>query len=260
MADRVLPGPVDSSAGFREAVCVHTSKVFDSCRDKDCIEDLRVYPTITSQTYIEGACSIRPRSAELLYVDVEVDEINFNRGFYTVDARFFYKVKGEVFPGCQEILGLAVFDKRVMLYGSEGSAKTFTSSGCNNCATNGNSLPEGVVEVVDPLLLSIKLMDSCPCPTTECDAFQIPPCVAMAFCEALVFADRPRNVFVTLGQFSIIRLERETNLIIPMFDYCMPEKECEGSTEEDPCTLFGAIPFPVEEFFPPDNYTISEEE
>ena len=31
------------TGGIREAVCIHTGK-FDSCRDKDCIEDLRFYP------------------------------------------------------------------------------------------------------------------------------------------------------------------------------------------------------------------------
>ena len=35
MADRVLPGPVDSAACIREAVCVHTKKIFDSCRERD---------------------------------------------------------------------------------------------------------------------------------------------------------------------------------------------------------------------------------
>ena len=34
MADKVVPGPVDSKASFKEAVCIHTHKVFDSCRDK----------------------------------------------------------------------------------------------------------------------------------------------------------------------------------------------------------------------------------
>jgi hypothetical protein len=33
MADRVLPGPVASSACIREAVCVNTEKIFDSCRE-----------------------------------------------------------------------------------------------------------------------------------------------------------------------------------------------------------------------------------
>lgn len=35
MADRVVPGPVESSASIREAVCITTKKIYDSCRDKD---------------------------------------------------------------------------------------------------------------------------------------------------------------------------------------------------------------------------------
>ena len=74
MADRVVPGPVESSAHIREAVCIQTRKIFDSCRDKDCIEDLRVFPTVSSQPYIENAFSIRPKSAELLYARVNVED------------------------------------------------------------------------------------------------------------------------------------------------------------------------------------------
>jgi len=33
MADRVMPGPVDDAACIREAVCIHTRKIFDSCRE-----------------------------------------------------------------------------------------------------------------------------------------------------------------------------------------------------------------------------------
>ena len=36
MADRVSPGPIRSNQVPREAVCVHTKKVYDSCRDKEC--------------------------------------------------------------------------------------------------------------------------------------------------------------------------------------------------------------------------------
>ena len=35
MPDRVLPGPVQENSCIREAVCVHTRKIYDSCRDKD---------------------------------------------------------------------------------------------------------------------------------------------------------------------------------------------------------------------------------
>lgn len=100
MADRVVPGPVESSASIREAVCINTRKIYDSCKDKDCVDDLRVFPTVTSQSYIDNALSIRPKSAELLYVAVNVEPISFNRGYYTVDCSYFYRVTGETFlPG-----------------------------------------------------------------------------------------------------------------------------------------------------------------
>ena len=62
-----------------------------------------------------------------------------------------------------------------------------------------------------------------------------------------------RRWYATIGQFSLIRLERDTQLLIPAYDYSLPEKECPGSSEDDPCELFGRIRFPVEEFFPPDS-------
>ena len=35
MSERVLPGPIEDMRGVREAVCIHTRKIYDSCRDKD---------------------------------------------------------------------------------------------------------------------------------------------------------------------------------------------------------------------------------
>ena len=35
MADFIEPGPVCDTAGIREAVCIHTRKIFDSCREED---------------------------------------------------------------------------------------------------------------------------------------------------------------------------------------------------------------------------------
>lgn len=148
MADKVVPGPVEGSAAVREAVCIHTRKIFDACRDKDCVEDLRVYPTVSSQTKLDSALSVRPRSAELLCADVRVKEITFNKGYYTVDVTYFYRVRGETFPGCEPVSGLAIFDKRVMLFGSQASVKVFASDG-GGCAPCEEGLPVGVVESVD---------------------------------------------------------------------------------------------------------------
>ena len=107
-----------------------TRKIFDACKDKDCIEDLRFYPTQDSQCAIDRAVSIKAGKAELLYVYIDVEPIGFNRGFYTVDVRYYYRVTADAFVGAVrpvEISGLCVFDKRVILFGSESSAKVFTS-------------------------------------------------------------------------------------------------------------------------------------
>ena len=253
MADRVVPGPVESSASIREAVCINTKKIFDSCRDKDCVDDLRVYPTVTSQSYIENALSIRPRSAELLYVDVNVEPIGFNRGYYTVDCTYFYRVTCETFPAGQICTGLAIFDKRVMLFGSEGSVKSFSSDSVLPLATVGD-LPTAVVNSVDPICLHSKLVDSDCLIPTDIEQRHIPDFISSAFAESLVLTDTARRWFVTIGQFSIIRLERDTQLLIPAYDYCMPDKECEcDRCDEDPCDIFQQVSFPVGEFFPPAN-------
>ena len=249
MADRIVPGPVDSNDCIKETVCINTRKILDSCRDKDCVEDLRVYPTASSAPYIDNAISVRARCAELLYCSVNVEEICLNRGYYTVDVTYFYRVTGETFPGNMTLTGLAIFDKRVMLFGSEGRLKTFGSS--DSPVSADRDMPYAVVDAVDPIALHMSIVDPGTEPTAE--ARDIPQFIRDEFGEDILL-DRPgRQISVTLGQFSIIRLERSTQLLIPAYDYCMPEKECIGSTEDDPCTMFSRIRFPVEEFFPPDS-------
>lgn len=34
MPEKVMPGPVESPEGIREAVCIHTRKIYDSCREE----------------------------------------------------------------------------------------------------------------------------------------------------------------------------------------------------------------------------------
>ena len=35
MPEKVVPGPVSEDRCIREAVCIHTKKIFDSCKEKD---------------------------------------------------------------------------------------------------------------------------------------------------------------------------------------------------------------------------------
>ena len=35
MPEKVMPGPVQENACIREAVCIHTKKIYDSCKEED---------------------------------------------------------------------------------------------------------------------------------------------------------------------------------------------------------------------------------
>lgn len=37
MAETVYPGPVSDLNAVREATCIHTKKIFDSCQSKDAL-------------------------------------------------------------------------------------------------------------------------------------------------------------------------------------------------------------------------------
>ena len=117
-----------------------------------------------------------------------------------------------------------------------------------------------MVEAVDPLILNMKLVDVCECRPCDCTCFDIPAAVADCFGEELVMSGDIHRAFVTLGQFSIIRMERDTQLLIPAYDYCIPTKECncndgDDCRQADPCELFRQVQFPVNEFFPPNTIT-----
>ena len=108
-----------------------------------------------------------------------------------------------------------------------------------------------MVEVLDPMVLSSKVVDVCQCPR-ECTVQQIPDGICGMFDEELVLSGEQRRLLVTLGQFSIIRLERDAQLVVPVLEYSIPTKECCDSAgyAEDPCELFSKIPFPTQQFTP----------
>ena len=265
MPERIVPGPVSGSKDSCEAFCIHTKKIYDACRDKDCIEDLRFYPTQSGQEILNRAQSVKGGKAELLYTYINVEPVAFNRGFYTVDMRFFYRVTISAFCSSSrpvDVEGLCVFDKRVILFGGEGTAKVFSSrvrlDALDQQMIEQSNMPIAVVEAVDPIVLGAKLVECCDCRCCDCDLCEIPPCVCQCFCCDLTPGDDYRRVFVTLGQFSIIRLERDSQLLMPVYDYCLPDKCCPsgsncGCSCDDPCELFQNISFPVDEFFPPHN-------
>lgn len=244
---------------IKEAVCIDTARVYDSCADKDCLADIRVYFTDAAQEFIENAVSIRCRGTEVINVYSEVERVPFNRGFYSVDLTFFFAVTLDVFTaGSQRpetVTGLSVFSKKCILYGSDGNVKIFSSEFAENEGDFQypmvSSNPRAKIQVAEPLCLDAKLCRVCDCCNNLPDiASCVPVTIRRRFCGDFCNINTDKAVRVTIGLFTIIQLERDVQMLIPAYDFCIPNKECACDTE-DPCDAFRRIKFPVGEFFPP---------
>ena len=244
---------------LRQAMSVHTRKITDSCRDKDCIEDLRVYLTRGSQGMLDNAAGAKVRCAELLYTYIDVEPVAFDRNHYCIDVTFYYRILADATIGVARpatLYGLAVFTKRAVLCGEDSRAHIYRSDTRLNEADGltryTSNRPTAVVEVLDPMVLSSKVRDVCEDKCREDAALQIPAAIRGMFDDDLVLSGERRRMFVTLGQFSIVRLERDAQLIVPVLDYAIPTKECSDAPgcAEDPCEMFSRIPFPATQFAP----------
>ena len=259
MADNKFPcAPICSSG--KETVCIETNRILDSCRDRDCYEDVRVFLTDFGYEMLERTNSIRVKHACIAYTSIHIDPVPFNRGFYTVHIRYYVKLDLEACIGGgrgQEIDGVAVLEKKVVLYGSESCVNIFKSNpdASDYCAEptpcgQSRNVPVAVVEVVDPIVLGVgvKEKDKCHCCCCCCD---IPEQVCAYLGGNLADHDADRYLTVSLGIFSVVRIVRPAQYLVEATEYCVPDKECVAHEEDDPCCMFRGMPFPVSEFCPP---------
>ena len=251
--------PCGTNNGVSGTVCIDTKRILDSCRDRDCFEDTRVYLTCMGEEILANSTNVRTRGARLLWAYVGVDEVPFNCGFYQVRIRYYIEVE---FEACiavgrsQCFKGLAALEKEVILYGGEGRAVTFTSDALNNycgvCNMNNMTTndPVAVVETVEPIVLGTRVSDcNCTCPCGGAEYADIPEGVRNSIGEELVINSTGPRLLVSFGIFSVIRMERPAQLLIHATDYSVPDKECNAATNNDnPCALFNTIAFPTNQF------------
>ncbi len=254
-----------------ETVAVEVNRILDSCRDRDCFEDVKVLLTDFGQDVIEHTTNIRAKSACIAWTYIGIDPVRFNRGFYSLTIKFYVKL---TFEAClcggksQEFDGIAVLEKKVILYGSESNVSIFKSNpdASDYCAVpepcySTKNVPIGIVEVVDPIILNSKVReytDNCNC--CCCCCCDIPDNIASSVCGTLNDGDNGgRYITVSLGIFSVVRIVRPAQYLINATEYCIPDKECIAAEDDNPCSLFRTMAFPTAEFCPP-GYTPKEGE
>ena len=114
MSENRFPcGSTDRCGSKPETVCIDTNRILDSCRDRDCFEDVKVLLTCFGNDILEHTTNIRAKSARIAGTQICIDPIKFNRGFYSVNIRFYVTV---TFEAClcggktQEFDGVAVLE------------------------------------------------------------------------------------------------------------------------------------------------------
>lgn len=243
----------------KETVCIEANRVLDSCRDRDCYENVQVFLTAFGNEIIERTGNIRVKDSCIAWSSITVDPIAFNKGFYSVNLRLYIKLTFEacLSPGrIQEFDGVAVIDKNVVLFGGESSLNVFKSNGTSGfcdipnevCCVEGN-VPTAVVEVVDPIILNAKIIEKrhdhhCICCCNCCD---IPDGVTRNINGPLC-DEGQRFLVVSIGLFSVVRIVRPAQFLIHATEYTVPDKECLSHSEENPCDIFKCMAFPTHEF------------
>ena len=253
--NRFLCGPSKGN----ETVCIEANRILDSCRDRDCFENVKVFLTDCGQEIIEHTSAVRVKSAVIKQANISLDPVQFNRGFYAVNIRFYVKLTFEACVGTcrsQEFDGIVVLDKKVILYGGDCNSNVFRSSGdfsdfcaCPEPCDKEKVVPTAVVEVVEPIVLGVNILEDkhmCCCCCCVCD---IPESVAKCLHGSLPYDDdRGKYLAVSLGIFSIVRIIRPGQYIINATEYIIPDKECISPSNDDPCSVFKTMAFPISEF------------
>jgi len=242
---------------IKDAVCVDCSRIYDSCADKDCLEEVQVFFPEERRELVEQSSGVRLKDVRVLTVLIDTEKVPFNKGFYTVDMTFYFNVELELCraPGsCFTTDGICFFNKKVMLYGCEGSVSSFSSEFSTADGTRQGTvrtMPKATVQVAEPVGLEAHIVECCEC----CDPN---PCIPPFVCQQAGYREiTPYNytkkIFVSLGLFSIVQLQRNVQLLLPAYDFCVPENASIATTSDNPCDLFRKIEFPSEEFFPLKN-------
>ena len=264
MADNRFVNGSNCTLTSRDVCCIETDRIYDSCRDRDCYENVRVSLSDYGKDIISRTGNIRAKDSYIAWTYIGVDKVRFNRGFYSVNIRYFIKINFEACIGSnkpQEFEGVAAIDKKVVLYGGEKHVNIFKSEPSEHCFCAqpeardcSQSLPKAVVEATDPIVLDVKVFDKLSLPSNCCcHCCDIPETVScqLEYPIADTIDDCDRYLTVSLGLFSIIRLVRPTQLLVNATEYCIPDKECVAPHEENPCSIFISMAFPVSEFCPP---------
>lgn len=228
--------------------CIIALKVYDSCRQQDCLESDIIGParaahctTYCNITVDEGEIITPPSNAAGVTIDdlklkrvviVSKKPNPFRNGFWDIDLKYVFKYK-LIFRdvSANELCSVdarSVFNKKVTLFGSI-TTNSLISTDLFNSGGGSSDLcadPFVLVESKAVALATELRYNNCCCGEGE---------------------NAAQEVLVTIGLFTIIKLFRLVNLLVESKGFCIPE-ECEDLSALSPCEFFDSLDFPMDIF------------
>lgn len=233
--------------------CIVALKVYDQCRQQDCLTHSLIGPARAAETVCIGGETIHegdiinpPNNAAAVTIErlrlkkviiVEKEPNAFRPGYWDIDLKYVFVYRLVFREADGEVIGApikanSIFNKKVTLFGSIGTDLVISS---------------------DLFCRESETLDSDPFIFVEGKA------VALAaelkyqrnrFEGMEDFSSQPNEVWVTIGLFTVIKLIRLVNLTVRSMGFCIPD-ECEDVSPLNPCEFFDSLEFPFEIFAPP---------
>jgi hypothetical protein len=235
--------------------CIIALKVYDSCRQQDCLTPAEIGPAraaecacIGDEHMKEGDVVDPPQNAAAVTIDklrvekviiVDKEPNPFKNGFWDIDLKYVFKYRLTFREADGSVIGSikanSIFNKKVTLFGSIGTDLIISTDlfcNRNNDSTTLDADPFILVEA-KAVALEAKLKYQRRRNLGEED-----------------FSPEPNEVLVTIGLFTIIKLFRIVNLTVESRGFCIPD-ECEEINPLNPCEFFDSLDFPMDIFAPP---------
>lgn len=236
----------NDSRNAQETTSMYVKRIYDSCASKDYLENLRCFFTESNQIIVNQSTNVKIKDINVLTVNVDVENLQFKDGFFSVNQNFFFKVETEVIsPSFSNFLdALCIYSRNTILFGSKSDVKTFFSNE-QNLIYNDENLPTAVVQVSKPLLLSSSLNDA----ESEFEKLpNIPNEIVEYFGGKFADSNILKYLNISIGLFSITHIERNVQ-VVSLTHNSGNIRECNRGLNSR--ETFVNTQFPMSDFFPP---------
>ncbi|MDR1641442.1 MAG: hypothetical protein LBC41_04035 [Clostridiales bacterium] len=242
--------------------CIIALKVYDSCRQQDCLTPAQIGPARSAEQLCigdehihEGDIIDPPDNAAAVTIDrlrikkiiiVDKKPNPFKNGYWDVDLKYVFEYRLIFREADGTVIGSiranSIFNRKLTLFGSIGSDLAMSTDLFRAFSDSST-------------------IDSEPFIMTEAKAVALtaelhhkrfnPPHHRFPDDKHCPDPGRtPNEVLVTIGLFSIVKLFRVVNLTVESRGFCVPE-ECEEISPLNPCEFFDSLDFPLDIFAPP---------